>query len=286
MPRRKPLPTETQNKVLIASTRRCCLCVFLDHRDGARKGQIAHLNHNPNDHRFDNLVWLCLDHHDDYDGRSSQSKGFKAGEVKAYRDRLYARHDLESQRHKIEDQLSESSKQSKSDSVYDKLRARFPRELDFLYKPWRYPLWQVANQPELFAYKAGNRMDGICLIERIDLPDGRIVMAIIQIVGNPGNSITNTVETICYQLCEQFELSPDRVVWLEHYDEYEWDDWTMVTFRREPPDRPFEDPSWEPMTDEMWKDSRLRPKRKLIIRNGTYQSKLIKRFHWPTEAIL
>lgn len=182
--------------------------------------------------------------------------------------------------------MSESLTTSKADSVYDRLRVRFPRELDYLHKSWRYPLWQVANQPELFAYKGGNRMDGICLIERIDLPDGRIVMAIIQIAGNPGNSITNTVETICYQLCEQFELSPDRVVWLQHYDEYEWDDWTMVTFRREPPDRPFEDPSWEPMTDELWEDLRLRPKRKLRIRNGKYQSKLIKRFHWPTEAIL
>lgn len=251
-----------------------------------RKGQIAHLNHNPNNHRFDNLAWLCLDHHDDYDGRSSQSKGFKAGEVKAYRDRLYARHDLESQRHKIEIQLSESSSQSDSDSVYERLRARFPRELDYFYKPWRYPLWQVANQPELFAYRARNRMDGICLIERIDLPDGRIVMAIIQIVGNPGNSITNTVETICYQLSERFELSPDRVVWLEHYDEYEWDDWTMVTFRREPPERPFEDPTWEPMTPELWNDLRLKPKRKLTQRYGSYQSKLIKRFRWPTEALL
>jgi hypothetical protein len=77
MRRRKRLPTKVEKKVLIASTRRCCLCVFLDHRDGVRKGQIAHLNHNPNDHRFENLVWLCLEHHDDYDGRPSQSKGFR-----------------------------------------------------------------------------------------------------------------------------------------------------------------------------------------------------------------
>jgi hypothetical protein len=284
MTRRKPLPPEIENKVLIASTRRCCLCVFLDHRDTVRKGQIAHLSHNPNDHRFDNLVWLCLDHHDDYDGRTSQSKGFKAGEVRAYRNRLYDRHDLESQRHRVETQLTESVLEPGSD--YETLRARFPRELDYLYAPWRYALWQVANQPELFAYKAGNRMDGICLVERIDLPDRRIVMAIIQVAGNPGNSITNTIETICYQLCERFELPPDRVVWLEHYDDYVDDEWSMVTFRREPPDRPFEDPAWEPMTPELWKDLRLRPKRRLTQKHGTYQSKLIKRFHWPTEALL
>jgi len=135
MPRRRALPTELENRVLIASTRRCCLCVFLDHRDDVRKGQIAHLNHNPNDHRFENLVWLCLDHHDDYDGRPSQSKGLKAGEVRAYRDRLYARRDLESQRHEVELRLLESA--SHPDSNYEALRARFPRELEYLYTPWR-----------------------------------------------------------------------------------------------------------------------------------------------------
>ncbi len=108
-------------------------------------------------------------------------------------------------------------------------------------------------------------------------------MAIIQIAGNPGNSISNTVESICHQLCERFELTAHRVVWLEHYDEYEWDDWTIVTFRREAPERPFEDPTWEKVTAEMWKDLRLRPKRKLTHRHGTYQSKLIKRFRWPRK---
>src|SRR6266571_5428321 len=98
MLRRKRLPITLEQKVLVCSTRRCCLCVFLNGRDEVRKGQIAHLNHNRNDHRFANLVWLCLDHHDDYDGRTSQSRGFAAAEVKAYRDRLYARHDLDNQR--------------------------------------------------------------------------------------------------------------------------------------------------------------------------------------------
>jgi len=285
MARRKSIPTEIQNKVLIASTRRCCLCVFVDKRDEVRKGQIAHLNHNPADYRFENLVWLCFDHHDDFDSRTSQSKGFKTGEIRHYRDRLYARDDLINRRRAIEIELPQTRSSNRPD-IYETLRARFPRELDYLYKPWRYPLWQVANQPDLFAYKASNRSDGICLIERIDLPDERIVMAIIQIVGNPGNSITNTIETICYQLWERFELDTDRVVWLEHYDEYEWDDWSMVTFRREPPDRPFEDPTWEEMTPALWRDLKLKPKRRLTRRHGSYQSKLIKRFRWSTEALL
>src|SRR5438309_179843 len=91
MVRRKPMSSNIESEVLIASARRCCLCVFLNDRDEVRKGQIAHLNHNRNDHRFENLVWLCFEHHDDYDGRTSQSKGSTLAEVRAYRDRLQSK---------------------------------------------------------------------------------------------------------------------------------------------------------------------------------------------------
>jgi hypothetical protein len=180
-------------------------------------------------------------------------------------------------------QLSQSSTEPMSE--YERLREQFPRELDYQYEPWRYPLWQVANRPELFAYKARNRKDGICLIERINLPDGRIVMAMIQVAGNPGNSITNTVETICYQLCERFQLQPDRVVWLQHYDYNDRADWTMVSFKREPPDRPFEDPAWDRMTPELWDDLGLQPKMKLRHKHGSYESKLTKRFRWSAQDL-
>jgi len=76
---------------LTASRRRCCLCVFLFNREEVRKGQIAHLNGDASDNDFGNLVWLCLDHHDEYDGRTSQSKGFTRSEVRTYRDQLYER---------------------------------------------------------------------------------------------------------------------------------------------------------------------------------------------------
>jgi len=59
-----------------------------------------------------------------------------------------------------------------------------------------------------------------------------------------------------------------------------------VTFKRQPPNRPFEDPTWEDVTPEMWKDLRLKPKKKLRQRWGKYESKLIKKFRWPTEALL
>jgi len=273
------------DKVLVASARRCCLCVFLRDRDEVVKGQIAHLNRNPNDPRFENLVWLCFDHHDEYDSRTSQSKGLTPGEVREHRDRLYARSELDAQRKKLKIELTKSST-AEPESVYEGLRKSFPEKLGFLSNPWRYPLWQVANEPEFFAYKAGNRCDGVCLIERIDLPDGTIVIACIQTAGNPGNSITNCVEALCFQICERFALDADQVVWLQHYDDNEFSDWTTVTFEQTPPDGPFANPTWTPMTPQMWKELRLKPKRRLTQCFGHYRSNLTKLFRWENEALL
>lgn len=75
--------------VLLKSRRRCCLCFGLKHDQGEKKGQIAHLDQDPANDRPDNLVFLCLEHHDQYDATTSQSKSLQIGEVKAYRDELY-----------------------------------------------------------------------------------------------------------------------------------------------------------------------------------------------------
>jgi hypothetical protein len=151
-----------EKDVLTASRRRCCLCVFLNKCDEVCRGQIAHLNRNPNDSRFENLVFLCLAHHDEYDGRTSQSKGFVTDEVREYRDRLYAKNQFEAH--------------PKSAAILAPLPHALQyaelseRSATLLSKPWRFPLWQVANVPEFFAYKSRNGFDGVCLIERIDLP--------------------------------------------------------------------------------------------------------------------
>lgn len=283
------MPKPVEKDVLLASRRRCCLCVFLHHRDEVHRGQIAHLNHNASDSRFANLVWLCLDHHDEYDGRTSQSKGLTTDEVREYRDRLYAQNNPEANQEILKHiLLAEGTELTPlpPTSDYEKLRASFPKELSFTAAPWRYPLWQVANEPEYFVYKAGNRSDGICLIERIDLPDGRIVIACIETAGNPGNSITNCVEELCFQVCERFEIPADRLVWLEHYDYYEEQEWNLVTFTQIPPKGPFANPKWIIMTPELWQELRLRPIKKLRQWYGHFHSKLTKLFDWPTEALL
>lgn len=170
-------------------------------------------------------------------------------------------------------------------SQYESVRRQFPKELDFTLDPWRYPLWQIANEPEFFAYKARNRADGVCLIERIDLPDGRIVIACIAVAGNPGISITNCVEALCFQVCERFDVPAERLVWLEHYDYDKYDEWDLVSFGQIPPRGPFADPRWTEMTPAMWRGLWLRPKKKLEVHRGHIESKLIKLFGWPDQAI-
>jgi hypothetical protein len=278
MRQRQAIPKDIETQLLTACRRRCCLCVFLNQRDDIRKGQIAHLNHNPADWRFENLAWLCLEHHDEYDSQTSQSKSLQLGEVKNYRDKLYRRYDSTPphQRHAVS---AMKLKQLPHLSDYERLERRFKDDLEFIKNPWRYPLWQVENRPDFFAYKAGNGADGICLLERIDLPDGRIVMACIEVAGNPGNSITNCVEELCFQVCSRFEIPPDQLIWLEHYDSYrEGREWTWVTFDKQPPEAPFTNPRWTEMTPELWRNLRLQPRKTLTRSFGQYDSKIKKLF--------
>lgn len=89
--KRRKTSRNIQTEVLIMSCRRCCLCFGLSNtRDqDVKLGQIAHLDKNPNNYEIDNLAFLCLVHHDQYDGKTSQSKGFNIDEVKSYRNWLY-----------------------------------------------------------------------------------------------------------------------------------------------------------------------------------------------------
>jgi len=84
------MPPEITADVLATYRRRCCICFALHKDDKQKKGQIAHLDHDPSNHDLDNLAFLCLPHHDEYDSQTSQSKGLTIDEVKRYRTELLA----------------------------------------------------------------------------------------------------------------------------------------------------------------------------------------------------
>ena len=85
---RPKISTKTETEVLLRSRRRCAICFGLERDDSVKSGQIAHLDRNRSNNKIENLVFLCLDHHDQYDSRPSQSKGFRKAEVQCYRAEL------------------------------------------------------------------------------------------------------------------------------------------------------------------------------------------------------
>lgn len=85
---RKPLSKKLEELVLIECRRRCCICFGLNRDTNIKKGQIAHIDKNPGNHENDNLAFLCLDHHDQYDSKTSQSKNFTIREVKVFKKEL------------------------------------------------------------------------------------------------------------------------------------------------------------------------------------------------------
>src|SRR4051812_6015774 len=86
---RKPIPTDVQAAVLIKARRRCCICYGLYRDIAIKQGQIAHLDQDASNAAEDNLAFLCLAHHDEYDSTTRQSKNLTQAEVKAYRDELH-----------------------------------------------------------------------------------------------------------------------------------------------------------------------------------------------------
>ena len=81
-------PTSSAD-VVVRSGRRCCLCFGLQQDMREKRGQIAHLDGNKNNNSPGNLAWLCLEHHDQFDSSTSQSRNYMIREVKSYRKDLY-----------------------------------------------------------------------------------------------------------------------------------------------------------------------------------------------------
>ncbi len=87
---RKKLPPKLEVRILTLSKRRCALCFGLYSDLDVKRGQIAHLDRHRTNNDEDNLIYLCLPHHDEYDTKPSQSKRFTPGELRKYRGQLYA----------------------------------------------------------------------------------------------------------------------------------------------------------------------------------------------------
>lgn len=253
---RRHIPSDIQKEVLIASRRRCCLCFFLDGNKTRRAGQIAHLTPNPSQTSLEDLVYLCLEHHDEFDGSTSQSKGLTPREVRHYRDQL-SREFEETGISALG--IGELSPLGPSDGI----ASDPPWHISQLGKPWRFWLL-LEGRPELFAFKSPNGCDGVCRIERIDLTDGRTVIICEEIDGNPGMSVTNAIEFIALHLCRQFEIEPNKLVLLEHYDTHYHRDgeWDLVEFAHRSLVDGFDRPFWMTLIELDWRQLGFRPRKR------------------------
>jgi hypothetical protein len=253
---------EIETRLLITSKRRCCLCYFLDNITEVQKGQVCHLDQNPNNSRLTNLVWLCLKHHDEFDSKTRQSKGITVGEIREYRNQLYKI--LGTQDIPIPKPILTNSRSS----IGEISAESYPRSSNIvtpqvkMHKPWKIKLLAYEN-PKLFAYKSPNRFDGVCRIEQINLPDKRKVIICEQIDENPGMSITNAVEYITSQICEQLDIDPKKLVLIQHYNTWylQEKEWTLVTFGKTPPESGFKDPEWKTMTERDWHSLGFHPRK-------------------------
>lgn len=256
---RRGIPKDVETRLLTASRRRCCLCYYLLGQREPSRGQIAHLNQDASDHRFENLVWLCLNHHDEFDSRTSQSKGITPGEIRLYRDRFYKQTGTSGLRPEEREGQADFRLRSPFQGRWAEIVNAPSDGYPWLERPWR-AAWLEERRPDLFAYKSPNFADGICRIERIDLPNDLTVIVCGEIDDNPGMSVTNAVEYVAFQVCSRLDHDVKRLVWLEHYEWDEGDRWNWVTFGVRPPEGMFADPEWHPMTDQDWKKLQLWPR--------------------------
>lgn len=79
-----------------------------------KTGQIAHVDQDSANSTEENLVWLCFEHHDQYDSKTSQGKGLTEGEVLTYREALYD--EVERFRREGQQQLNERAPNAGGDA--------------------------------------------------------------------------------------------------------------------------------------------------------------------------
>lgn len=110
--KRRKIPKKIETAVLTRSRRRCCICFCIKNDDRVKRGQIAHLDHDRNNIREENLVYLCVKHHDIYDSKTSQSKGFTLDEVRNYQEQMFNHFVSSSGQHLADTNLSMRSQWS------------------------------------------------------------------------------------------------------------------------------------------------------------------------------
>ena len=94
-----------------------------------------------------------------------------------------------------------------------------------------------------YQYKGLWGCNCICYLEVQD----HLVIA-TELDQNQGTSITNFAEHLATQVCEQFNIPKNQLVWIEHYPDnhYRSEEYDLVTFTLV--NGIFKKPQWRPLT--------------------------------------
>src|SRR3954471_17323844 len=79
---RKPIPQRTADAVLYQADLLCCICE-------TRGQHIHHIDNDPSNNAFDNLVLLCFAHHDEVTTRGGLQRRLTPSLLRKYRSALY-----------------------------------------------------------------------------------------------------------------------------------------------------------------------------------------------------
>lgn len=120
---------------------------------------------------------------------------------------------------------------------------------------------------ERFEFRDFNGRTACCRLEILPLTDGRTAIIATEVADNTGMSITNAAELAAAAACWQFDVDPNRLVWIEHYDDGSYrgggreESFDRVTFGKVTPmaDSMFTAPSWKRMKAEDWVELGLQP---------------------------
>lgn len=74
------IPQATADRLLFANRHRCCIC-----HEPRKPVQIHHINENPNDHAWNSLAILCLDHHSDVTGSQGFGRNYRPQEIRLWK---------------------------------------------------------------------------------------------------------------------------------------------------------------------------------------------------------
>jgi len=74
---RTAIPQTTADQLLFANRHRCCVC-----HEPRKPVQIHHIDGNPNNHAWDSLAVLCLDHHSDATGSQGFGRNYTPREIR------------------------------------------------------------------------------------------------------------------------------------------------------------------------------------------------------------